>query len=63
MDAFIICLSGDHNLCPTAQGTIVGRHGGFAERRRARCFAVASRSSHRSLSTICRPPPVWASSE
>ena len=24
------CLSGDHNLCPTAQGTIVGRHGGFA---------------------------------
>jgi uncharacterized zinc-type alcohol dehydrogenase-like protein len=24
------CMSGDHNLCPTAQGTIVGRHGGFA---------------------------------
>jgi len=35
MDAFIICLSGDHNLCPTAQGTIVGRHGGFADRVRA----------------------------
>jgi alcohol/geraniol dehydrogenase (NADP+) len=29
------CLSGDHNLCPTAQSTIVGRHGGFADRVRA----------------------------
>ena len=29
------CLSGDHNLCPTAQGTIVGRHGGFVDRVRA----------------------------
>jgi len=29
------CLSGDHNLCSTAQGTIVGRHGGFADRVRA----------------------------
>ena len=29
------CLSGDHNLCATAQGTIVGRHGGFADRVRA----------------------------
>src|ERR1700733_9656555 len=28
------CLSGDHNLCPTTQGTIVGRHGGFADRLR-----------------------------
>ncbi len=24
------CLSGDHNLCATAEGTIVHRHGGFA---------------------------------
>jgi uncharacterized zinc-type alcohol dehydrogenase-like protein len=24
------CMSGDHNLCPTAEGTIVGRHGAFA---------------------------------
>lgn len=24
------CLSGNQNLCPTAEGTIVGRHGGFA---------------------------------
>jgi uncharacterized zinc-type alcohol dehydrogenase-like protein len=29
------CLSGDHNLCATGQGTIVGRHGGFADRVRA----------------------------
>jgi uncharacterized zinc-type alcohol dehydrogenase-like protein len=29
------CLSGDHHLCATAQGTIVGRHGGFADRVRA----------------------------
>ena len=28
------CLAGDHNLCPTTQGTIVGRHGGFADRMR-----------------------------
>jgi len=24
------CMSGNHNLCPEAQGIIVGRHGGFA---------------------------------
>jgi uncharacterized zinc-type alcohol dehydrogenase-like protein len=29
------CLSGDQNLCPTAEGTIVQRHGGFATRVRA----------------------------
>jgi alcohol/geraniol dehydrogenase (NADP+) len=29
------CLSGNHNLCSTAQGTITGRHGGFADRVRA----------------------------
>ncbi|HSI82583.1 MAG: NAD(P)-dependent alcohol dehydrogenase [Candidatus Methylacidiphilales bacterium] len=28
------CLSGNHNLCATNQGTIVGRHGGFANRVR-----------------------------
>jgi uncharacterized zinc-type alcohol dehydrogenase-like protein len=28
------CLAGDHNLCPTAQGTIIGRYGGFADRVR-----------------------------
>lgn len=29
------CMSGDHNLCPTAEQTIVGRHGGFADKVRA----------------------------
>lgn len=29
------CLSGNHNLCPEAIGTIVGRHGGFADKVRA----------------------------
>jgi uncharacterized zinc-type alcohol dehydrogenase-like protein len=28
------CLSGDHNLCPNGQATIVGHHGGFADRVR-----------------------------
>jgi uncharacterized zinc-type alcohol dehydrogenase-like protein len=28
-------MSGDHNLCPTAEGTIVHRHGGFATQVRA----------------------------
>jgi uncharacterized zinc-type alcohol dehydrogenase-like protein len=29
------CLAGDHNLCPTAEQTIVQRHGGFAMHVRA----------------------------
>ncbi|MBN9519902.1 NAD(P)-dependent alcohol dehydrogenase [bacterium] len=29
------CMSGDHNLCATAEQTIVGRHGGFADTIRA----------------------------
>lgn len=28
------CMSGNHNLCQTAEQTIVGRHGGFADRVR-----------------------------
>ncbi|MDZ7637249.1 MAG: NAD(P)-dependent alcohol dehydrogenase [Bryobacterales bacterium] len=28
------CMSGDHNLCAQAQGTIVGRYGGFANKVR-----------------------------
>jgi uncharacterized zinc-type alcohol dehydrogenase-like protein len=32
------CLSGDHNLCLTAEPTIIGRHGGFADR--IRCQAT-----------------------
>ncbi len=34
------CLSGDHNMCAAAQGTIVGRHGGFAEQVRAHAASV-----------------------
>lgn len=34
------CLSGDHNMCASAQGTIVGRHGGFAEQVRAEATSV-----------------------
>jgi uncharacterized zinc-type alcohol dehydrogenase-like protein len=29
------CLAGDHNLCPTAEATMLGRPGGFASRVRA----------------------------
>lgn len=29
------CLRGDHNLCPGGEDTIIGRHGGFADRVRA----------------------------
>jgi uncharacterized zinc-type alcohol dehydrogenase-like protein len=29
------CISGEQNLCASAEGTIVGRHGGFADRVRA----------------------------
>lgn len=34
------CLSGDQNLCTQAVGTIVGRHGGFADRVRAQANSV-----------------------
>jgi uncharacterized zinc-type alcohol dehydrogenase-like protein len=34
------CLSGDHNLCLNRQDTIVGRHGGFADKVRASAMAV-----------------------
>ncbi len=29
------CMSGNHNLCPSAEATIIGRHGGFADKVRA----------------------------
>jgi uncharacterized zinc-type alcohol dehydrogenase-like protein len=32
------CMAGDHNLCPTAEMTMIGRHGGFADR--VRCQAA-----------------------
>lgn len=35
------CLSGDHNLCVQPQSTIVGRHGGFADKVRAHAASVA----------------------
>lgn len=34
------CMSGDHNLCGQAQGTIVGHHGGFADKVRAAAASV-----------------------
>ncbi len=34
------CMSGDHNMCSTAEGTIIGRHGGFADKVRARSASV-----------------------
>ena len=34
------CRDGDHNLCMTAQGTIRGHHGGFADRVRAQSTSV-----------------------
>jgi uncharacterized zinc-type alcohol dehydrogenase-like protein len=34
------CVGGDHNLCTSHEGTIVGRHGGFADRVRASAAAV-----------------------
>jgi len=34
------CHGGDHNLCASAQGTIVGRHGGFADKVRAEEYSV-----------------------
>jgi len=36
------CMSGDHNLCASAQGTIVGRHGGFADKVRADASSVVA---------------------
>ncbi|MCD8520794.1 MAG: NAD(P)-dependent alcohol dehydrogenase [Saccharospirillaceae bacterium] len=34
------CMEGDHNLCAGARGTIVGRHGGFADKVRAQAASV-----------------------
>ena len=34
------CMEGDHNMCATAEGTIVGRHGGFADKVRAQAASV-----------------------
>jgi len=37
-----LCHSGDHNLCATAQPTIIGHHGGFADRVRADANSVVA---------------------
>jgi len=34
------CMRGDHNMCAHAQGTIVSRHGGFADKVRAQAASV-----------------------
>ncbi len=34
------CASGDHNLCAAGEGTIMGRHGGFADKVRADAISV-----------------------
>ncbi|WP_430460306.1 NADPH-dependent aldehyde reductase Ahr [Thalassolituus sp. LLYu03] len=36
------CLEGDHNLCSDVHHTIVGRHGGFADKVRAQATAVVA---------------------
>ena len=36
------CTEGDHNLCSSAQGTIIGRHGGFADKVRAQATSVVA---------------------
>lgn len=36
------CSSGDQNLCSTAESTIVGRHGGFADKVRASAASVVA---------------------
>lgn len=36
------CMSGDHNLCGSAQGTIMARHGGFADKVRASANSVVA---------------------
>ncbi len=34
------CMDGDHNLCAQAESTIIGRHGGFADKVRAQAASV-----------------------
>ena len=36
------CLHGDHNMCANAEGTIVGHHGGFADKVRAQATVYLS---------------------
>lgn len=34
------CVAGDHNLCAGAEGSIIGHHGGFADKVRAKAASV-----------------------
>ncbi|MDP5149056.1 alcohol dehydrogenase catalytic domain-containing protein [Rheinheimera baltica] len=52
------CGSGDQNLCSTAEGTIVGRHGGFAEKVRANASAVIPLPKGMDTKN-CRPTVLW----
>jgi uncharacterized zinc-type alcohol dehydrogenase-like protein len=36
------CMEGDHNLCASAKGTIIGRHVGFADKVRAQAASVGA---------------------
>ena len=46
------CMSGDHNLCYSAEGTIVGRHGGFAEKVVANASSVVAIPDGLDLATV-----------
>jgi len=39
-DECSLCLAGDHNLCSNSQATIIGHHGGFADKVRAASNSV-----------------------
>lgn len=45
------CVSGNHNFCNNAQGTIAGRHGGFADVVRAQAMWVFPIPDHMDLAT------------
>ena len=46
------CMRGDHNLCGAGEGTIVGRHGGFADRVRAHAASVVPLPKGIDISTV-----------
>jgi alcohol/geraniol dehydrogenase (NADP+) len=46
------CNHGDHNLCASAEGTIIGRHGGFAEKVFAQADSVVKIPQGLDLATV-----------
>jgi len=54
------CLSGNHNLCPNGEQTIVGRHGGFADK--VRCEATWATPLPAGLDVKKAGPLFWAAS-